>query len=127
MSKINCSSLPPRSVSLIKQLDKIQCKAVILGDTSDTYVNNMKALRFQAVHFRHIKNRMVMVHKILNNMIAIDFSKYFSIRNLNRQLTVPDPGGGVGKGGTCPSPPKLPPNLIFILIFLTISVELMQG
>ena len=29
---------------------------------------------------------MVMVHKIVNNMIGIDFSKYFSIRNINRQL-----------------------------------------
>ena len=84
-----CSSVwSPGSVGLIKQLDKIQYKAtkVILGDKSDTYVNNMKALKFQSVHVRHIINRMVMVHKIVNNMIGIVFSKYFSIRNINRQL-----------------------------------------
>ena len=46
----------------------------------------MKALEFQSVRVRHIINRKVMVHKIVNNMIGIDFSKYFSIRNINRQL-----------------------------------------
>ena len=83
-----CSSAwSPGSVGLIK-LEKIQYKAtkVILSDKSDTYVNNMKALKFQSVHVRHIINRMVIMHKLVNNMIGIDFSKYFRIRNRNRQL-----------------------------------------
>ena len=46
----------------------------------------MKALRFESLHVRHTINRMVLVHKIVNSTIGIDFSKYFSIRNINRQL-----------------------------------------
>ena len=39
--------------------------------------------------------------------------------------SVPDPGGGA-QGAAAP-PPKVPPNLIFTLIFLTNSVDLLQG
>ena len=38
-------------------------------------------------------------------------------------------GGGTGTAAQQPNttPPKLPPNLIFLLIFITNSVDLMQG
>ena len=48
----------------------------------------------------------------------------------NQWVTVPDPGGGGGghRGQLPPPPPpKMPPNLTFTLIFLTNSVDLLQG
>ena len=36
-------------------------------------------------------------------------------------------GGGGGAQGAAAPPPKVPPNLIFTLIFLTNSVDLLQG
>jgi hypothetical protein len=84
-----CSSVwSPGSVGLMKELEKVQRRAsgIILANNSSSYVNNIARLKWQPIYVRHKISRMILLFKIVNNLISVDYSKYFKSRNVHRVL-----------------------------------------
>ena len=86
----NVCTWMPSQVGDIKKIESVQIRFTKflcrkLNIRYQSYLHRLEILKLQTLEIRRVKQDMILVYKMLNNLVDLDFRKYFTINhNLNR-------------------------------------------
>ena len=78
----------PATPGLQKLIEKVQKRAagLVLGHRVEDYTRDISVLSWSPIHIRQTCQELCLMYKIINNLIDIDFMKYFTFRQCSNNL-----------------------------------------
>ena len=83
----------PATPGLQKLIEKVQKRAagLVLGHRVEDYTRCISVLSWSPIHIRQTCQELCLMYKIINNLIDIDFMKYFTVRTKGYSTDLLDP------------------------------------
>ena len=76
----------PHHIGLVDKLEKVQSRftKIIFCLSNLSYEDSLLLLKLDSFHVRRIKQDLIMCYKVINGLVAIDCSEFFSFTEYDR-------------------------------------------
>ena len=89
----NCNAWSPHLISDIKRIESIQAKFTrklcqSLNIKYNSYTHRLEILNLESLELRRIKMDIILLYKIINNLIDLEFNKFFTANILPQNFNL---------------------------------------